>query len=658
MGQRIRARAVVIGLFLAALTCAITPFNNAYLNATPLAGGHFPLAPFLILLLLTAVAAALGRRRQSTPVLTGQELLVIWVLMVIVSGIAYTGLVRTFFINITAPYEFATVGNRWDEVLKPLLPRAWYPQDEAAIQVLYNGLEGGRDLAWWEVVRSIPWRVWLPPLMTWGCFVLLCYWVMLCLVNLFSQQWVANEKMNFALLRVPQMMEEALTEHRLGRFFADRFLLLGLLAAVALHVVNGLHFYFPEVPQIPTLILAGPYFPKYGLFSGFQKLKIYIYPAFVGFAFLTTRQIALSFWLFYLLGGLGSGLLSALGYNIPAAALGTTFGPTLARVEETQVIGATFVCFVFILWLARHHLSQVLRQAFSSVKSPPAEAEYFSGRLSLWGLVIGIVCLVVWCRYYGMPLRVILPLVAVFCIVMVVASRVVCQGGVAYYTLNAAPTDALIPFVGSRFFGPVGLLMAAVMQKVLFVDLRESLMPSLVHGAKIKEGVRNGRLLLVGVIAALVIGVAVSFVAMLALCHKYGMRELSLEWATQTSVGVYDDVQRLLEMPTEPRKWVILFSLVGAGVMVLLVLLYQGFYWWPVHPIGYLTAYSSAMQILWFSFLVGWLCNHLTLRYGGVGLFNRVRFLFVGLIIGDFAMGGIWALVGLFARSSYQVLPS
>ncbi|HYR02354.1 MAG TPA: DUF6785 family protein, partial [Syntrophobacteria bacterium] len=61
MGQRIRARAVVMGLFLAAVTCAITPFNNAYLDATPLAGGHFPLAPFLILLLLTA-AAGLGRR--------------------------------------------------------------------------------------------------------------------------------------------------------------------------------------------------------------------------------------------------------------------------------------------------------------------------------------------------------------------------------------------------------------------------------------------------------------------------------------------------------------------------------------------------------------------------------------------------------------------
>ena len=658
MRQPVRLRAVLIGLFLAAVICAITPFNNAYLNATPLAGGHFPLAPFFILLVLTGIVTVLGRRRQSTPVLTGQELLAVWVLMVIVSGIAYTGLVRTFFINITAPYQFATVGNRWEQVLQPLLPEGWYPRDKEAIQVLYNGLEGGRDLAWWEVIGRIPWRVWLPPLMTWGCFVLLSYWVMLCLVNLLGQQWVANEKMNFPLLRVPQMMEEALAEHRLGRFFADRFLLLGLLAAVALHVVNGLHFYFPEVPQIPTLILAGPYFPKYGLFSGFQKLKIYLYPAFIGFAFLTTRQIALSFWLFYLLGGLVSGLLSVLGYNLPAAALGATFGPTLVRVEETQMIGAYGVFFLFILWLARHHISGVLKLAFSSSKVVAAEAEYVSVRLSLWGLVVGLVCLATWCSHYGMPLKVILPLLGVFYMVMIVASRVVCQGGMAYFTLTAAPTDGLICFFGSRFFGPLGLLMAAVMQKVLFVDLRESLMPSLVHGAKIKESTRNGRLFFAGVIIALVIGVAISFLAMLALCYKYGIRDLNLEWATQTTVGVYDDLQRLLEMPAEPRRWVMLFSWVGAGVMLLLVVLYHGFYWWPVHPIGYLTTYSSAMHILWFNFLVGWLCNHLTLRYGGVGLFNRVRFLFIGLIIGDFMMGGIWALVGLAVGSSYQVLPS
>ncbi|UCG13967.1 MAG: hypothetical protein JSU72_05705 [Deltaproteobacteria bacterium] len=655
--DRVRLRAIVLGLLLAVLLCGVTPFNNAYQNGTPLAGGHFPFAPFFLFFWLSVGIAALGRLRSSSPLLTGRELFVVWILMAIVSGIPYTGLVRTFFINLTAPYHFASIGNRWQETLQPLLPQGWYPQSQETIELLYRGLEGGRQMGWWQVFLSIPWETWLPPLLAWGAFVLLCYWVMLCLVNLFSHQWIANEKMNFPLLRVPQLMEEALTQNRLGRFLADRFLVVGLLVTILVHLVNGLHFYFPEIPQIPTLILAGPYFPKHGLFSGFHKLKIYIYPAFIGFAFLTPRQISFSFWFFFLVGGLLFGLLGVLGYNIPAAALGITFGPTLARPEETQMIGAYGVFFFFILWLARYHIKGVLWDSFVPGHNRSTQGEYFSASLSFWGLILGAIGLTFWCSHYGMPLGEALALLGVFFMVLLVASRVICQGGIAYFTLTAAPTDGILAFFGSRFFTNIGLIMAAVMQKVMFVDLRESVMPSLVHGAKVNEGIRNKRLILAGTIAALLAGVVVSFVAMLTLCHKYGIGDLRVDWATRTTLGVYENVQRLLDVPGEPREWVFIFSAVGAVVMLVLVIVYQRFYWWPIHPIGYLTTYSSAMRILWFSFLVGWLCNHLSLRYGGVSLFKKVRFFFVGLIIGDFLMAGGWALVGLFTYASYQVLP-
>jgi hypothetical protein len=241
---------------------------------------------------------------------------------------------------------------------------------------------------------------------------------------------------------------------------------------------------------------------------------------------------------------------------------------------------------------------------------------------------------------------------------MLVSSRIICQGGIAYFTLAVAPTDGLLAFFGSRFFSNLGLLMAAVMQKVLFVDLRESMMPSLLHCAKVSEGTRNRRLVFSGILLVVLSGVLVSFLAMLALCHKYGIRELQLDWATRTTLTVYDNVQHLLETPAGPRQWVLVFSAVGSAVMLVLVIFYQRFYWWPIHPIGYLTTYSSAMRILWFSFLVGWLCNQLSLRYGGVSLFKKIRLLFIGLIIGDFLMAGGWALVGLFTYASYQVLPS
>ena len=65
----------------------------------------------------------------------------------------------------------------------------------------------------------------------------------------------------------------------MGSFFSNRFLIAGMLIPICLHLVNGLSFYNPTIPSIPTLVLAGKYFPKYGLFAGFYKLKIYIFPA-------------------------------------------------------------------------------------------------------------------------------------------------------------------------------------------------------------------------------------------------------------------------------------------------------------------------------------------------------------------------------------------
>jgi hypothetical protein len=657
-GQKIRLRAILLGSLFALAICLITPFNNAYRQATPLGGGHFPLAPFYVLvwlMILTAFARMLFKDRN---LITGKELLVSWAMMVLLSGISWTGLARTFFINLTAPFHFATVENRWSEVLQPLLPGSWYPQSKDAIISIYNGLAGGRQMGWFDVLTQIPWHAWLTPLLTWTIFILLCYFVMVCMVSLLSKQPLYNERMNFPLLRVPFVMQEALDETGLGQFFANRFLIAGLAVPVCLHLINGLGFYHPSIPQIPTLILAGKYFPKVGLLSGFFKLKIYLYPAFIGFAFLTSKPISFSFWFFFILGTLLFGLLSVLGLNIPAAALGVTFGPTISRPEETQMIGAYFVFFLFLAWLARFHFINILRLGLGFKTENNLESEWLSTRFAFWGFVFGSLAIVIWCHYFGIPFLFSLLVVFAFFMFTLVAMRVICQGGIAYFTLTAAPMDGLLAFFGPKFFTNVGILVAAVIQKVLFVDLRESLMPSLLHARKVTDGTRNNRFIFLAIVITLIAGVVVSFLAMLTLCYKFGMRELQLDWATRTTISVYDNVYSLVESPVKPGDWVLIFSLVGAAVMLGLVICYHRFYWWPIHPIGYLTAYSSAMRILWFSFFVGWVCNALAMRYGGVRLFKKLRNFFIGLIIGDFFMAGTWAIIGLFSYSSYLVLPN
>jgi hypothetical protein len=654
----IRLRAIVTGLVLAIGICLLTPFNNIYNLATPLGGGHFPLAPFFVFILLTLLTALTAWAfRTKNLFFTGSELLIVWIEMVIGSGIAYTGLARTLLLNITCPIHYATVSNQWQDSLLAVLPPAIVPTDKNAIEMLYTGIPGGRDMNWFEVANAIPWQAWLSPILIWGAFILLAYGFMLFLINVFSRQWIHNERINFPLLRVPEMLAKSLDEKKIGSFFTNCFLLMGLFIPVSLHLLNGFNFYYPSVPQLPTLILAGPYFPDYGLFSGFQKLKIYIYPAFIGFAFLTSRQISFSFWFFFILGGLLFGILGMLGYSIPASELGITFGPTLAKPEETQMIGAYGVFFIFLIWLARAHLLEVTKESLFLTKPRAARTEWFDVRFSFWGCIFCFGGLLYWAVSLGMTLSGALLFFSAAFMITLVAARIICQGGLAYFTLTAAPMDGLMSMGGTKLFAGINGLLPAMAQKVLFVDLRESLLPSLLHARKLSHQKGPGLLIFTGLFFTILASLIASVLAMITLYYRYGTRELQLEWASRTTLTVFENVHRLMTAPVEPGGWITFFALAGAVIMLILVICYHRFYWWPIHPLGYLTAYSSAMRILWVSFFIGWACNALCIRYGGVSLFKKLQFFFIGLIIGDFLMGGGWAIVGLFTNSGYQVLP-
>lgn len=658
---KIRLRALVAGFVFGLAICLLTPYHVGYMDGTPLSGGHFPLAPFFIVIWMFVIFAALAKLFKTKPLFSGLELMVTWALMLIVSGVGSTGLVRTFFHNLTAPIYFAKDGYQWTEGLTPLLPESWRPLDIQAVETLYNGLEGGREMSWSAVLERIPWDVWLPPLLTWSAFILLCYFVMICLVNMFGRQWIVNERVNFPLLQAPRLMSEAYDEGRLGAFFTDKYLLSGLLITAFLHSLNGLHHYNPSVPMLPTLVLAGSYFPKYGLFSGFHKLKLYIFPAFIGFAFLANRQISFSFWFFYALGGLLFGVLYVLGMQYPEDVLGMTFGPTFARPEEAQTIGAYLVFFLFLVFLARQHIMASIRCGLGFGRSETvqcsAPGQWLPASWAAWGSFLGLLAIMAWCRAFNMSWGAAILLPLVFFMILIVVSRIICQGGLPYFTLTAAPTDGLTGLFGAKFYGKAGLVAAVIMQKILFLDVRESLMPSLFHGAKATERARNQKLFLGGMAVLLLLAVTISFVAMLTVSHKYGLRAIDDEWASRSTLLVYENAQRLLDVDSEPNTWIISFSAAGAVVMLGLVFMYYRFNWWPIHPIGYLATYSEGMRILWFSFFMGWLCNHLCLHYGGTNLFRQVRFLFIGLIIGDLLMGGIFGVIGLFTESSYQVFP-
>ena len=70
--------------------------------------------------MLVAFAARVTRLR---PLFNGLEILVIWLMMVLGTAIGWSGLVETFFINITAPIYFAKDAYKWTQELAPFLPK-------------------------------------------------------------------------------------------------------------------------------------------------------------------------------------------------------------------------------------------------------------------------------------------------------------------------------------------------------------------------------------------------------------------------------------------------------------------------------------------------------------------------------------------------------
>jgi hypothetical protein len=82
----------------------------------------------------------------------------------------------------------------------------------------------------------------------------------------------------------------------------------------------------------------------------------------------------------------------------------------------------------------------------------------------------------------------------------------------------------------------------------------------------------------------------------------------------------------------------------------LLMIMRFRFVWWQFHPIGYAIAADWTMGLIWLPLLLGWLWKTLLMRYVGPRAYRDAVPLALGLILGEFAVGGFWSLMAMFTR--------
>jgi len=195
-------------------------------------------------------------------------------------------------------------------------------------------------------------------------------------------------------------------------------------------------------------------------------------------------------------------------------------------------------------------------------------------------------------------------------------------------------------------------------------DLRSVSQPIQLEAMKIagEAGPRpiNPRQLTGALGAAALVGALAAWACCLSIYYHYGAAGAVVNpWRTSQGAVPFGGLVGWMNnpLPSDPAR--IGGAVVGLALVSLLSVLRTQFVWWPLHPIGYAIGSTDMMSWLWCPTLVGWLAKTVILRYGGAKMFRQALPFFLGLILGDYAIAGILALISvLTGQPGYRTFPN
>lgn len=630
----IRLRALLLGLLLVPVLCLWEIWGEAgIVHGTQMTFFYPPVAPVFMLAGL-ALGNALARR-FTRRAWSAAELLLVYCMLVVASGLPSTGLTQFLIPLLPAPYYYATPENRWAVLFHRYIPGWIAPSEPEAVKRLFEGLGPG---------PPIPWAVWLKPLALWSVLMLALYGVMFCLCLLFRRPWIDRERLVFPLVHLPLAMVQ---EENGGRsFWRSPAMWLGVALPAGLHALDSLAQMWPTVPRVPlrnlpldTGLVAAPW-------SALRPLRMWIYPSLIGLSFLVNLEVLRSCWVFYFLFKLLAVFGAATGLSDPRSNPAMGRFPFLLEQGAGAFLGVALVSLYLArqhLWPARETGGASLRPAGRESVCPAADNPFrpWLG-LGVCGLLI-----VGWCRLAGMSLAVTVAFFALYFAFVLAMTRMVAEGGMQLpeVEITQSPNNLIHLATGTWAVRPADWTGMAYLN-VFSLCYRALMMPSLFQSLKIADVTRTStRRMAVGLGLAILIALPVSFGTMLWACYRFGGTWVS-QWRFISIARLpFQRLASMLENPQEPALVELQFVAGGLGVLLLLTYLRLRFLWWPLHPIGYAMAGTAIMLNLWFSLFAAWVLKGLLVRYGGLKAYRRSRPFFLGLILGDFLSAGVWILI-------------
>jgi hypothetical protein len=662
-------RVVLLCLGLAVFFGYVIPIVDVKLSNTFMGAQHLPPSAVGVLLVLLLVINPLLKVLAKRFAFSRNEILTVYITCLFSTLVPGHGGEAFFISQVVAPFYYATGENGWVQIWQQHLP-SWMtpalnadgngtygPLGHKVVEGWFNGLPSG---------EAIPWGAWLVPLLAWSSLIFAMYGALCCLSVMLRAQWGEKEALAFPLLRLPLEMTEDVDQPGangvLGRFFRNSLMWTGFGIAVLIQLVNGLNLYFPDVPRIPLSLDMGPMLQE-SPWNQIGSVPVFIWPVVVGITYLLTSEVSFSLWFFYWF--VKFQILSAyfMGFS-PNTQPGGLQAWGLAFTSY-QRVGA-FIAFVaIILWGGREHFKHIARRSVGRAKSTPAEREEaLSYPVAFWGFLISSAFIIGWGALAGVRPDITLITWLLALVMLIALTRTVVEGGLLLMTPNWMPLGVLGQIFNAgpgAWLSPAnGLVSATFMSTALIGDPRAFLMPSFIQGFKLAHDHKiPGRKLLALISACILITFVMSCWMRIRLGYENGALTMGswffVKVGSQFPAWHTNDLYK----GVNNASWTnLLWMGVGALLTWGMMLARSRLLWFPFHPLGFLMSLTWAMEQIWFSVFVGWLCKTLITRFGGGESYRKTTPAFLGLALGDITMILFWLVIdGWTGRMGHHLTP-
>lgn len=558
--------------------------------------------------------------------LSQSELLTIYVMLSIASGVAGHDMIEILVPMLGHPSWFATPENEWATLFQSYLPN-WLTVSNK--NILTGFYLGNRNLYTLEQIQG-----WLTPMLWWTGFIFVLVFVMLCINIVLRRQWTEKEKLSYPIIQLPLEM----TKERTG-FFKNKVLWIGFGVAALLTTLNQLHLIFPTVPRIQTRMKNYGYLFTESPWNAMGGLPISFYPFAIGIGFFIPLDLSFACWFFFWYWKF---------LRIMGAVIGTRSLPGFPYMNE-QASGGYVALAVIALWGSRRHLARVARKTFGFETDLDDSEEPTSYRFAIFGIIIGMAFIVFFCWRGGMSVWIAILFFVFYFAISLAVTRMRAELGTPVHDLHYSGPDQIVV----RSFGTRRLSKGTLTMMSLFWFItrayRSHPMPHQLEGFKLAERTKIGVKRLAWAMAiACLLGAVSAFWAHLDIAYRIGM-EIKAPWPSLTAFGrePYDRLSGWLSYPTLTQGPETASMIIGFVMTFLLMIGRMKFFWFPLHPAGFAITTSWGMNMVWSCLFISWLAKSVILKFGGLKLHRRAIPFFLGLILGEFTMGSIYNIVGI-----------